>query len=244
MAKGFHQQQGLDYTETFSPVIKSTTVRYVLHVVVNKSWRIHQFDVNNAFLQGTLSEEVYVAQPPSFIDKDHPNHVCRLKKSLYRLKQAPRAWYHELCSYLIDLGFTNSVADMFLFIHHCGKHIICVLVYVDDMLITGSNNDLITQFIYSLVGRFSLKDLGELRYFLGIEATCTTARLHLMQKKYIIDLLAKTNMLVPDQSTHQCLRYRNSRSSPARLFLIQVNIGWFSAAFNIFLLFVQILHTQ
>lgn len=159
VAKRFHQQQGQDYTEAFFPVITSTTVRSVLHVAVSKSWRIRQLDVNNAFLQRTLNEEVYVAQPPGFVDKDHPNHVRRLKKALYRLKQAPRAWYQELCTYLLALGFSNSVADTSLFIHRRGKDIIYVLGYVDEMLITGSNNDLITQFISSLQVDSQLKTL-------------------------------------------------------------------------------------
>ena len=93
MARGFHQQQGKDFTDTFSPVIKSTTVRSVLHLAVNKDWGIRQVDVNNAFLQGRLSDEVYVTQPPDFVDQDRPNYVCRLKKALYGLCQAPRAWY-------------------------------------------------------------------------------------------------------------------------------------------------------
>lgn len=91
VARGFNQQYGLDYSETFSPVIKSTTVRLVLEIAVKRNWCIHQVDINNAFLQGTLTDEVYVSQPPGFIDKDRPHHVCRLNKALYGLKQAPRA---------------------------------------------------------------------------------------------------------------------------------------------------------
>ena len=117
VAKGFHQQHGLDFTETFSPVIKSTTIRSVLHVAVTKGWPIHQIDVNNAFLQRTLDDEVYVAQPPGFIDQDLPHHVCRLRKALYGLKQAPRAWYQELRAFLVTQGFQNSLADASLFIY-------------------------------------------------------------------------------------------------------------------------------
>ena len=108
VARGFNQQYGLDYFETFSPVIKSTTVRIVLEIAVKCSWSIRQLDINNAFLQGTLIDEVYVSQPPGFVDHDRPYHVCRLKKALYGLKQAPRAWYNELRSYLLQAGFTKS----------------------------------------------------------------------------------------------------------------------------------------
>lgn len=195
VAKGFNQQPGLDYTETFSPVIKSTTVRTVLEIAVRKGWSLRQLDVNNAFLQGSLEEEVYVTQPPGFVDQDRPHYVCRLRKALYGLKQAPRAWYMELRKYLLTLGFQNSTADTSLFTFRCGSEFIYVLVYVDDMLITGSNNALIDKFVTTIASRFSLKDLGELRYFLGIEVTRTSKGLHLMQRKYVIDLLTRTKML-------------------------------------------------
>ena len=118
VAKGFHQQHGHDFTEMFSPVIKPTTVRTVLHLAVTKGWTLRQIDVNNAFLQGPLDEEVYVTQPPGFVDQDRPHYVCRLKKALYGLKQAPRAWYQELRSYLLTQGFLNSTADTSLFTYH------------------------------------------------------------------------------------------------------------------------------
>lgn len=121
MAKGYSQQHGRDYTETFSPVIKSTTIRLVVDVAISKSWPIKQLDVNNAFLQGTLEDEVYMEQPPGFVDSNNPTHVCRLHKAIYGLKQAPRAWYTELKNYLISLGFSNSLADTSLFVLQHGK---------------------------------------------------------------------------------------------------------------------------
>ena len=195
VARGFHQQYGrLDYSETFSSVIKPTTVRMVLDVAVKKNWSIHQLDINHAFLPGTLMDEVYVPQPPGFIDSDRPHHVCRFNKALYGLKQAPRAWYNELRNFLLQSGFTNSLADTSLFIYNqLGNSCIYILVYVDDILLAGDSTS-VKAAIASLSARFSLKDLGELSYFLGIEAIRSRKGLHLMQKKYINDLLHKLNM--------------------------------------------------
>lgn len=105
VARGFHQREGLDYGETFSPVVKPVTIRLVLSLAVSQKWSVRQLDINNAFLQGTLTDDVYVKQPPGFVDPAYPSHVCKLKKALYGLKQAPRAWYMELKSHLLAAGF-------------------------------------------------------------------------------------------------------------------------------------------
>ena len=182
VAKGFHQQPGIDFNDTFSPVIKSTTIRLVLGLAVSSDWPIRQIDVNTAFLQGHLDEEVFMCQPPGFTDSDRPSHVCRLRKAIYGLKQAPRAWYSELKSFLLSVGFQNSLADTSLFIlRHEGKFVY-LLVYIDDILVTGTSTDLVQQVIDALAAKFSIKDMGHLSYFLGIEATRTPQGLHLMQR--------------------------------------------------------------
>lgn len=195
VAKGYNQQLGYDYTDTFSPVIKATTLRLVLDIAVSHSWPIQQLDVNNAFLQGTLTEEVYMDQPPGFIDQDHPDHVCRLRKAIYGLKQAPRAWYNELQSYLLSLGFSNSLADTSLFVLKRGQELVYLLVYVDDILVTGNSKPAINRILQLLATRFSVKDPEELNYFLGLEAHRTSKGLHLSQRKYILDLLHKYDMI-------------------------------------------------
>lgn len=190
VASGFNQQQGVDFEETYSPIIKSSTIRLILKIAVSKDWCLRQLDVNNAFLQETLNEDVYVRQPLGFIDANQPNHVCKLRKALYGLKHAPRAWYLELKGYLVHAGFKNSMSDTSLFILQQPCLLIYILVYVDDIVITGNNSSMVEQVI---ANRFSVKDMGDLSYFLGIEVLRTKG-LHLNQKKYIHDLLAKMNM--------------------------------------------------
>lgn len=194
VAKGYTQQLGRDYNDTISPVIKTTTIRLILHIAVTRAWPILQLDVNNAFLQGTLDEEVYMEQPPGFIDSDHPTHVCRLRKAIYGLKQAPRAWYTELKSFLQSIGFINSLADTSLFVLRQGTDYTYLLVYVDVILITCSSKATITSVLKLLADRFSVKDPEDLNYFLGVEALRTNNGLHLSQRKYISDLLHRFDM--------------------------------------------------
>lgn len=194
VANGFHQRPGIDYSETFSPVIKPSTVCLVLSLAVFQGWSLRQLDINNAFLQGTLTEDVFMSQPPGFIDPDFPNHVCKLRKAIYGLKQAPRAWYHELRQFLLQYGFNNSIADTSLFISTNISVTIYVLVYVDDIIITGNTVGAVQDFITKISQRFSLKDLGPLTYFLGVEVTPTQDGLFLSQRKYISDLLTRTHM--------------------------------------------------
>jgi hypothetical protein len=187
VAKGFHQRPNIDYKEIFSPVIKPTTIRIVLSPAVTNGWPLHQLDINNAFLHGTLSEAVFMSQPPGFTDSQFPTHVCQLCQALYGLRQAPKAWYHELCSFLLSYGFTNAVSDPSLFIYNHNAQLIYFLVYVDDLVVTGNDPSSIASFITAISTKFSVKDLG-------IEVLPTPSGLFLSQQKYIRDLLVRTCM--------------------------------------------------
>jgi hypothetical protein len=192
--RGFTQRPGVDYDETFSPVVKFATVRVVLSLALSHDWAIHQLDVKNAFLHGTLTETVYCSQPTGFVDADRPDLVCRLNRSLYGLKQAPRAWYSRFASYLASIGFVEAKSDTSLFIYRCGDDTVYLLLYVDDILLTASTADLLHRTIVALQREFAMKDLGPLHHFLGITTERRPQGLFLHQRQYAIDILERAGM--------------------------------------------------
>ena len=195
VARGFTQTYGDDYTDTFAPVAKLHTVRVILSLATNLDWELWQMDVKNAFLQGELAEEVYMRPPPGLDNSITQGKVLRLRKAIYGLKQSPRAWYHKLSSTLKGRGFKRSESDHTLFTLHSAKGIIVVLIYVDDLIISGNDKDGIQHTKAFLKTIFDIKDLGELKYFLGIEICRSTDGLFLSQRKYTLDLLSETGKL-------------------------------------------------
>lgn len=195
VAKGYSQIHGLDFDDTFSPVVRPPTVRIILSLAVTRGWRLHQFDVKNAFLHGYLHEAVYMDQPPGYIDPHFPHHVCRLKRALYGLKQAPRAWFQRFSAFLKTLGFVSSQADSSLFVHHSMAGLVYLLLCVDDMVITGNNPGFMSTLLARLSTEFAMKDLGSLHYFLGVEVQHTSQGLFLSQTKYALDLLHRADMV-------------------------------------------------
>ena len=194
VAKGFKQRYGIDYEDTFSPVVKIATVRLVLAISVSRGWSLRQLDVKNAFLHGVLEEEVYMRQPPGYEDKRRPNYVCKLDKALYGLKQAPRAWYSRLSSHLISYGFVASKSDTSLFIYHKSNITIFMLIYVDDIIVASSSQVATDALMKDLSKEFALKDLGDLHYFLGIEVQKIDNGIVLNQAKYAKDIIARVGM--------------------------------------------------
>ena len=200
VALGNKQKEGEDYGETFAPVAKMGTVRLFLDVAAKHNWEIHQMDVYNAFLHGELKEEVYMRLPPGF-EASHPNKVCRLRKSLYGLKQAPRCWFEKLTTALKKYGFRQSLADYSLFTMVKARVRINILIYVDDLIITGSSPQATQEFKNYLASCFKMKDLGPLKYFLGIEVARNAEGIYICQRKYALDIISETGMLEAKPAT-------------------------------------------
>jgi hypothetical protein len=169
VARGFQQEQGCDYDETFAPVAHMTTVRTLLAVASICHWFVSQLDVHNIFLNGELREEVYMQPPPGYSISD--GMVCRLQRSLYGLKQAPRTWFERFASVVTAAGFSPSAHDPALFVHISPRGRTLLLLYVDDMIITDDDSEYIAFVKANLRDQFLMTDFGPLRYFLGIEVS-------------------------------------------------------------------------
>src|SRR5579862_9604022 len=196
-AKGFTQRWGEDYDETFAPVAKYTSIRTLLALLAGrKKAKIHQMDVNTAFLYSPLDELVYVEQPEGFIALGKEDHVCRLNKALYGLKQSPRAWFHLIAEVLTDFDFKQSEFDPCIFIHQNDKgERIYIALYVDDLIIAGENDDEIQTIKRRLGERFEMKDLGIAEKFLGIEIEYgSDGSIKIHQNQYIQQLLERHGM--------------------------------------------------
>ncbi|CAN1188688.1 Retrovirus-related Pol polyprotein from transposon TNT 1-94 [Linum perenne] len=195
VARGFTQSYGVDYEETFAPVAKLNTIKILLSLVVNLDWPLHQLDVKNAFLNGDLAEEVYMNLPPG-IRKPRPDLVCKLRKALYGLKQSPRAWFERFTNAVKKGGYYQCQTDHTLFVKHSSTGRMSILiVYVDDIIITGDDVEEIQNLKAQLATEFEIKDLGNLKYFLGMEVSRSANGIVISQRKYVLDLLKETGML-------------------------------------------------
>ncbi len=170
VAKGFTQRSGIDYEETFAPVFRFEDLRTLIAFAVHGDLELHQMDVDSAFLNGVLEEEVYVQQPEGFVSKRHPDFVCKLNKSLYGLKQSPRVWNRTIDNYLKSKGFSCISADPCIYIFNDTRGIAIIALYVDDNLLI-CNTKLLPWVKKILTSRSKMKDLGEAKSVLGIEVT-------------------------------------------------------------------------
>ncbi|GKA33877.1 retrovirus-related pol polyprotein from transposon TNT 1-94 [Tanacetum coccineum] len=168
-SKGYGQQEGIDFEESFAPVAQLEAVWLFVAYAAHKSFPIYQMDVKTTFLNGPLKEEVYINQPDGFVDPHHPDKVYRLKKALYGLKQAPRAWYGELSNFLVSKGFSKGSIDPTLFITKKEEDILLVQIYVDDIIFGSTNPKLSKKFEKLMHIKFEMSMMGELKFFLGIQ---------------------------------------------------------------------------
>ena len=179
----------MDYFDTFSPVTKMTYVRLFISLTATYNWDLYQL------VHGNLQEEVYIAQPPGFVAQGEIGKVCHLRKSLYGLKQSPRAWFGKFSQAVEEFSMPESKSDHFVFYRNSTSSIILLVVYVDDIVITGSDSKGISSLKSFFQSQFHTKDLGMLRYFLGIEVMRSKHGIFLSQRKYVFDLLYETGKL-------------------------------------------------
>lgn len=191
--KGCAQKKGIDYQEVFSPVVRMSSLRYLFALAVKYNLDIYQMDAVSAFLQGDVEEEIYMTQPPMYESDD--GKVCLLKKSLYGLKQASRQWNKKLDSSLKDMGLLRSKLDPCIYYKITGKdNILFMAIYVDDILIFTNNSHTEKYIKNELMNRFHMKDLGEVKYCLGLHVQREKGSIYIDQKKYITEVLNKYGM--------------------------------------------------
>ena len=169
VARGFVQREGIDFEEVFAPVTRMESIHLLLALAVAKDWHVHHLDVKSAFLNGELAKTVFVRQPPGFAVKGEEHRMLRLCKTLYGLRQAPRAWNAKLDATLGELGFQWCETEHALYTRRRGKEELVVGVYVDDLIITGACTEDINSFKREMAACFQMSDLGALSYYLGIE---------------------------------------------------------------------------
>ncbi|GJZ47943.1 retrovirus-related pol polyprotein from transposon TNT 1-94 [Tanacetum coccineum] len=194
VAKGYHQEEGLDFEESFAPVARLEAIRIFLANAASKNMSVYQMDVKTAFLNGELKEEVYVSQPEGFVDPNHPHHVYHLKKALYRLKQAPRAWYDTLSKFLLAQGFSKGVVDPTLFIRKTGKHTLHVQIYVDDIIFASTDPKDCDRFSNEMSSKFQMSMMGQISFFLGLQISQNPRGIFINQSKYANEILKKFDL--------------------------------------------------
>nr|GEX77971.1 retrovirus-related Pol polyprotein from transposon TNT 1-94 [Tanacetum cinerariifolium] len=191
VAKGYRQEAGIDFEESFAPVARLEAIRLFIANAASQNMIIFQMDVKTAFLNDELNEIVYVSQPEGFVDPEHPTYVYRLKKSLYGLKQAPRAWYNKLSKFLISTGFSKGVVDPTLFTRLTSKHILLVQIYVDDIIFASTDPNSCQRFAHEMSLTFQMSMMGQMSFFLGLQVSQNPRGIFINQSKYALEILKK-----------------------------------------------------
>ncbi|KAI3735401.1 hypothetical protein L6452_14897 [Arctium lappa] len=191
VAQGYTQEEGIDYEEVFAPVARVEAIRLFLAYASFMKFKVYQMDVKSAFLYGTIDEEVYVCQPPGFENPSYPDRVYKLKKALYGVHQAPRAWYDTLFTYLLENGFERGIIEKTLFIKRSKKDTLLVQIYVDDIIFGSTKDQMCRDFEELMHKSFKMSSMGELTLFLGLQVKQQKDGIFISQSKYVKDILDK-----------------------------------------------------
>ncbi|GJW30277.1 retrovirus-related pol polyprotein from transposon TNT 1-94 [Tanacetum coccineum] len=191
IAQGYNQQEGINYDETYAPIARIESIRILLAYACALDFKLFQMDVKSAFLNGFINEEVYVAQPSGFINFEKPDHVYKLKKALYVIKQAPKAWYDRLKAFLIKHEYKMGMVDNTLFTKKKSSNLIIVQIYVDDIVFGSTCRDMCDEFAKIMHDEFEISMLGELNLFLGLQIKQIEDEIFFNQSKYIKEMLKK-----------------------------------------------------
>ncbi|GKB16344.1 retrovirus-related pol polyprotein from transposon TNT 1-94 [Tanacetum coccineum] len=198
VAQGFRKEEGIDFEESFELVTRIEAIRIFVANTANKNMMIYQMGVKIAFLNGELKEEVYISQPEGFVDQDNPSHVYKLKKALYGLIQAPRAWYDMLSSFLISQYFSKGAVDPTLFTRKAGNDLLLVQIYVDDIIFASTNTAMCDEFANLMTTKFKMSMMGLLSFFLGLQISQSPRGIFINQSKYASKIIKKYGMLSSD----------------------------------------------
>ncbi|GJV54768.1 retrovirus-related pol polyprotein from transposon TNT 1-94 [Tanacetum coccineum] len=198
VARGYRQEEGIEFEESFAPVARLEAIRIFIAYAAHINMIVYQMDVKTAFLNGILREELYVSQSDGFIDQDNPNHVYNLKKALYGIKDAPRAWYDLLSSFLLSQKFSKGTVDPTLFTRKEGKDILLVQIYVDDIIFASTDLSLCETFSEIMCLKFKMSMMGKMSFFLGLQISQSPRGIFLNQSKYALGIIKKYGMETSD----------------------------------------------
>nr|GFB60661.1 retrovirus-related Pol polyprotein from transposon TNT 1-94 [Tanacetum cinerariifolium] len=194
VAKGYRQEEGIDFEGSFALAARIEAIRIFIANVASKIMTIYQMDVKTAFLNGELKEEVYVSQLEGFVDPDHPTYVYHLKKALYGLRQAPRAWYDTLLQFLLNNNFSKRAVDLTLLTQKTSKHILLVPIYVDDIIFASTDPKACEIFSNEMSFKFKMSMMGQMSFFLGLQVSQNPRGIFINQSKFALEILKKFGM--------------------------------------------------